>query len=214
MNRLPRVFPLLACLLLFLGSCGDSSTESDYSGPGPVEDFTPTPIEDLPPPPPDASLDKDIHLLIDSVFRDFKVVKMDPLSAIPKLKSAKRSIYKRLRRRAPVHNKRGDKTFPRILLKAWEFESEKDLVKDVEEWLNSHESSQDSIRLGDKVEAFKSPPLLCAASKTSFFVVQYACMYEGENWAPVEEAFFELIKGKGPQHSWKVTCKAGEFEYR
>ena len=161
----------------------------------------------------DETLSEVVDRLLTTVFPDFKEGKMDPFGTIPKFKTARSAIWKRMQRTKPIAIKKTNQAFPRFFLKAYRFPDKKELAKMVTEWLNGHESSQDNISIGDAVEAFKSPPLLCAISGNDFFIVQTGCVYESPEWDASKKAFFEFFDGEEAEYSWEVTCQAGKTIY-
>lgn len=205
------IFVLMAATLILSG-CGDSSDKVKTHAPLPSsENVNPNKgeaIEKL----NTAGLEASVNRLIGDVFSDFQVVKMDPLDAFPTFQATKAKTFRRLQRKVPITSKVG-KTYPRIILKGYEFASEEDAQKEARIWLSGLPSSADSVALGENIQSVKSPPLFCAITGKTFLIVQAACLYDGPEWQKNRELFFAEMEKRNAQYAWEVNCNKGELSY-
>ncbi len=151
---------------------------------------------------------------IDLVLDEYKKVKMDPLDQLPKFNEANETIFQRFQKKKPTKVDRGMKTYPRFILKSYRFATENAADEAVTNWLNSFDSSADSIALGQEVKAVKSPPLFCALREDAFFILQTSCVYQHESLDSLKERYFNWMEDTGGRMAWEIGCDAGRLTYR
>ena len=152
-------------------------------------------------------------VLCQNVFPGFKVVEMDPMDGFPLFKTAKETEFLRLRHVKPAKTPIGSGTYPRILLKVYEFSSWEALEAEIEAYFDGMEHSAGKFELGKPMDALKTPPLLCLATETTFVMVQSTCGYHNEEWNATTTAFFDWAKQQNAKVAFEATCQAGKLRY-
>ena len=201
---------------LFIFSCGSEEGNSTTQTPADTTAKDTAKVVDKVEnnPNPSISFADELKMFVDKVFPEFKEVKMEEKDATPKFKTATKSVYKRLQRRQPIPTEMTNAAYPRVFVKVWQFADSTTLNAELTGWLNSHESSDANIELGENVDNLKSPPLLCAVVANTVLMVQYACVYNGPEWDKNTEAFFAAMKEKNARYVWEIQCNSGKLEYQ
>lgn len=122
-------------------------------------------------------------------------------------------MFRRMRILKPINIKVGSKVYPRHTVKGYKFASQTAMENQLAEWLNEHESSADSIKIGDDIDALKSPPILIFTTTDQLYMVQTSCMYRGEEWDRIHAAFEELVPDPETVYVLEIGCEAGKTVY-
>lgn len=130
----------------------------------------------------------------------------------PKFPTASKSLHFKYISTNP-ENTRVGKAIPRISFKAYQFPDEATLLIGFNSWLRNQESSEASLTIGQDAATFKSPPFVCAITKTEVYMMRSACIYQGAGWEQLKEYFGKQFAGKDIRYRFEVNCKAGQMTY-
>ena len=151
--------------------------------------------------------------LLAGLFPDYREEKMQQVDQTPKFKEANRSIYRKFRRAEPIEIALSKSAYPRLSVKAFRFSGPAVAQKVATDWLAGHEHSEDSIILGEPIEALKSPPHFCAIFQNELYLIQTSCIYQHPTYDEMRERFQAWAGEIGADMAWEITCAAGKVEW-
>jgi len=161
------------------------------------------------------SFSQRVQALCDTLFPEYREQELSPVDKMPRFPRANQSLYRQFRRSKPVRIEINPRVYPRVTLKAFRFADAKTADRTVDQFLNGHEHSRDTIVIGHPVEAFKSPPHFCAVLGSQFILLQTSCLYQHPTYDEMRKRFFAWVEGQADvRYTWEVTCEAGKIDWR
>ncbi|MEM7036596.1 MAG: hypothetical protein AAF570_06410 [Bacteroidota bacterium] len=207
------LFAALLCSFTLFSSCNSESSDASADSKAP-KDSAQTSDPGLHTVPQKSSFGDRILGYVEAILPDFKETKTEPMDAFPKFPKANRAIYKRMQSRKPVATKITKAAYPRLTIKAFSFRDSAALVSDLEAWLNKQpKSTDDFLSLGMEVDSIKTPPALIAVFESTFWMIQYGCVYNGPAWDEAMQRFFTQMKAEKARYVFEVECSSGALRY-
>lgn len=212
-----RQFILLFFILFTVGCSSEENNQNQ--DPPPFEIKQPGEDQDKPeqidPSAQAVTLKSRFKAQVDSIFgNEFTDQGLDFGEEKPVFQEAKAAYFYKMRRNNPIRNDYGPNIIPRITMKAYSFEEEAQAIRNVMFWINMMETSdQDTVTIGEHVDAVKTPPFLVAINEGDVFMMQAACIYSGKEWDVIKQSFIDLHKNDGAAYVFETGCNAGELRY-